>query len=399
MSRKTYTNDSVVTPSEILKEAEDPPEERLQDINGLDERIERIQETFIPTISSSETEVRAPSILIHGPEGAGKNRIARAIAGELGTHDFNFVEFSPKKVDHMQIQDETHHAGKGEAVAHLIDFLRDEEPITLVLKNFEEIRIKDGGAFHSAIKTIRKGGERVAVVCVLSQKGPRFNREHAWEYFDFADFQINIHLPDSERRVHVLQDILTRLSADTNITVDANLEPPLPGTEEREVSHLYHIGRRAVTIAEARSPESPRVTEEDVFEAIEQINQEISAATGSQNGSADSKFRPTVPEVSFSGIGGLDEVVQRLQELLTYPTQYEQLYEESNLETTSGVLLHGPPGTGKTMLAKALANESNRTFYTVEGAEVKSKWLGQSEEQVKRLFAEARNAAPSIIFF
>jgi transitional endoplasmic reticulum ATPase len=106
-----------------------------------------------------------------------------------------------------------------------------------------------------------------------------------------------------------------------------------------------------------------------------------------------------VPTVTFDDIGGLDTVKQRLTELVTYPQQYDELYAQSSLTPANGVLLCGPPGTGKTLLAKALATETDRAFYSVDGAEIKSKWFGQSEQRLRGLFATARDTAPSIIFF
>jgi transitional endoplasmic reticulum ATPase len=110
-------------------------------------------------------------------------------------------------------------------------------------------------------------------------------------------------------------------------------------------------------------------------------------------------FQPDIPAVTFDDVGGLDGTVERLRERLVYPQEYGDLYENSHLSTSAGVLLHGPPGTGKTLLAKALANETERPFYAIEGAAVKSKWLGESEERVTELFRVARNNAPSILFF
>jgi SpoVK/Ycf46/Vps4 family AAA+-type ATPase len=104
-------------------------------------------------------------------------------------------------------------------------------------------------------------------------------------------------------------------------------------------------------------------------------------------------------DITYDDIGGLDSVIDRLTELLVVPEQYPTLFENSNLQATRGVLLHGPPGNGKTLLARALATETDRTFLSVRGPELKNKWFGESEQRIRDLFETADEQAPSIVFF
>ena len=106
-----------------------------------------------------------------------------------------------------------------------------------------------------------------------------------------------------------------------------------------------------------------------------------------------------MPDVSWSDIGGLDAVKQRLQETVELPLRNPQLLTASGLPPHVGVLLYGPPGTGKTLLAKALANECGVNFISVDGPEIFTKWLGESEEGVRQIFRIARQVAPTVIFF
>ena len=107
----------------------------------------------------------------------------------------------------------------------------------------------------------------------------------------------------------------------------------------------------------------------------------------------------SVPDVSWSDIGGLDAVKRRLQETVELPLRNPQLLTASGLPPHVGVLLYGPPGTGKTLLAKALANECGVNFISVDGPEIFTKWLGESEEGVRQIFRIARQVAPTVIFF
>jgi transitional endoplasmic reticulum ATPase len=106
-----------------------------------------------------------------------------------------------------------------------------------------------------------------------------------------------------------------------------------------------------------------------------------------------------VPDVHWSDVGGLDAVKQRLQESVEWPLKYRDLFAEARLEPARGILLVGPPGCGKTLLAKALASESGVNFLSVKGPELLSKYVGESERALRDVFRKARQAAPAILFF
>ena len=106
-----------------------------------------------------------------------------------------------------------------------------------------------------------------------------------------------------------------------------------------------------------------------------------------------------VPTVKWSDIGGLKEVKQRLQEAVEWPLKYPEVFKKINVEGPKGILLFGPPGCGKTLLAKAVATESEANFIAIRGPELISKWIGESEKGIRKIFSKARQVAPSIIFF
>lgn len=107
----------------------------------------------------------------------------------------------------------------------------------------------------------------------------------------------------------------------------------------------------------------------------------------------------SIPDVSWQDIGGLEAVKQRLQETVELPLLHPQLLTASGLPPHVGALLYGPPGTGKTLLAKAIANECGVNFISVDGPEIFTKWLGESEEGVRQIFRIARQVAPTVVFF
>jgi len=105
-----------------------------------------------------------------------------------------------------------------------------------------------------------------------------------------------------------------------------------------------------------------------------------------------------IPRITYEDIGGLEEEIKQVREMIELPLKYPELFEKIGVEAPKGVLLHGPPGTGKTLLAKAVANEVNANFFTLSGPEIMSKYYGQSEENLREIFKEASENAPSIIF-
>ena len=105
------------------------------------------------------------------------------------------------------------------------------------------------------------------------------------------------------------------------------------------------------------------------------------------------------PDVEWNDIGGLDEVKRELQEAVEWPLRYPDLYTQLDHSMPKGILMHGPSGTGKTMLAKAVATESEANFISVKGPELLSKWVGESERGVREIFRRARQAAPCVVFF
>ncbi|MCX8173270.1 MAG: CDC48 family AAA ATPase [Thermoplasmata archaeon] len=105
-----------------------------------------------------------------------------------------------------------------------------------------------------------------------------------------------------------------------------------------------------------------------------------------------------VSRVSYEDIGGLKEEIKKVREMIELPLRHPELFDRLGIEAPKGVLLHGPPGTGKTLLAKAVANETNANFYSISGPEIMSKFYGQSEENLREIFKEAEENAPSIIF-
>ncbi len=134
--------------------------------------------------------------------------------------------------------------------------------------------------------------------------------------------------------------------------------------------------------------ESMKVTWDDFMEALKEIEP-----------SAMREVLVEVPKVTWDDVGGLEDVKREVIEAIEWPLKYPEKFKKFGIKPPKGVLLYGPPGTGKTLIAKAVANESNANFISVKGSELLSKWLGESEKAVRKIFRKARQVAPCIIFF
>ncbi len=110
------------------------------------------------------------------------------------------------------------------------------------------------------------------------------------------------------------------------------------------------------------------------------------------------KLEGTVPTVTYEDVGGIREIIHKVREMIELPLRHPELFERIGIEAPKGILLYGPPGTGKTLLAKAVANESGANFISISGPEIFSKWYGQTEENLRKIFEDAEKNAPTIIF-
>ncbi|WP_394740421.1 CDC48 family AAA ATPase [Natronococcus roseus] len=127
-------------------------------------------------------------------------------------------------------------------------------------------------------------------------------------------------------------------------------------------------------------------------------NIEISETPAEQVSSEAGESPEGVPNITYEDIGGLDDELDQVREMIELPMRHPELFQQLGIEPPKGVLLHGPPGTGKTLMAKAVANEIDAHFETISGPEIMSKYYGESEEQLREVFEEAEENAPAIIF-
>jgi transitional endoplasmic reticulum ATPase len=213
------------------------------------------------------------------------------------------------------------------------------------------------------------------------------------------DREIEIKVPDKRGRLEILQIHTRNMPLDTDVDQDrvAAVTHGFVGAD------LEYLCKEAAMKCLRRL--LPELNLEDEKISVETLNKlvitmnDFDFALKDALPSAMREVYLEVPDVKWIEIGGLEDIKRELQEAVEWPLRYPDLYKELKHTLTKGILLHGPSGTGKTLLAKAVATESEANFISVKGPELISKWVGESERGMREIFRRARQAAPCVVFF
>jgi len=376
------------------------PEVTYEDIGGLDEEVQKVREMIELPLKHPEVfqqlGIDAPSgVLLQGPPGTGKTLLAKAVANEA---DAQFLS-----IDGPEIMSK-YYGESEKQLREKFDEAREGEPAIIFIDEIDAIAPKRGDA----------GGEveRRVVATLLSEMDGLESRENVIviaatnrsEAIDPAlrrggrfDREIEIGVPNRGGRKEILQ-IHTR---------NMPLEEDVDLNEIAEKTHGY-VGadlealckEAAMSVLREVIPEID-MDEEIPSEVLEQLVVGRAAMIDGMRNVEPSQMREVmveVPEVSWEDIGGLNDTKDRLKEMVEWPQKYPDRFEKMGIEVPKGILMYGMPGTGKTLLAKAVANEANANFISIKGPEVFSKYVGESEEAVREIFKKARQVAPCILF-
>ncbi|KAG7486479.1 transitional endoplasmic reticulum ATPase-like [Solea senegalensis] len=336
-------------------------------------------------------------ILLYGPAGTGKTLVARAVANETGA--FFFLINGPEIMSKLA----------GESESNLRKAFEEAEknaPAIIFIDELDAIapkREKTHGEVErrivSQLLTLMDGLKQRAHVVVMAATNRPNSIDPALRRFGRFDREIDIGIPDSTGRLEILQihtknmkladDVdLERIAMDTHGHVGADLaalcsEAALQAIRKKLI--LIDLEDESI---DADLLNSMAVTMDDFKWALSQSNPSALRETVAE-----------VPQVTWVDIGGLDEVKRELQELVQYPVEYPDKFLKFGMTPSRGVLFYGPPGCGKTLLAKAIANECQANFVSIKGPEMLTMWFGESEANVRDVFDKARQAAPCILFF
>lgn len=336
-------------------------------------------------------------ILLYGPPGSGKTLIARAVANETGA--FFFVINGPEVMSKL--------AGESESnLRKAFEECEKNAPAILFIDEIDSIapkREKTQGEVErrivSMLLTLMDGMKSRSHVIVMGATNRPNSIDAALRRFGRFDREIDIGVPDEIGRLEVLRIHTRNMKLDDGVQLESISKD----------THGYVGADLAALCTEAalqciREKMDVIDLEDDTIDA-EVLNSmavtmdNFKTALGTSNPSALRETVVEVPNVTWDDVGGLEGVKRELQETVQYPVEHPEKFEKFGMSPSKGVLFYGPPGCGKTLLAKAIANECQANFISIKGPELLTMWFGESEANVREIFDKARQSAPCVLFF
>ncbi len=373
-----------------------------EDIGGLGKELQRIREMIelplkYPAVFDRLGVEPPKGVLLYGPPGTGKTLIARVVAAE--TNAAFFIINGPEIINKFYGESESRLRGifqEAQKRAPSIIFI--DELDALAPKRAESggeverrivgqlLALMDGMASRGQIVLIGATNQPNALDPAIRRPG-RFDRE------------ISLRVPDVRGRTEILR-IHSRDAALANDIDFARLAQLTPGFVGADLEALC---REAAMIALRRVlPHIDYQRGYIPYETLVNLNitmADFQAALREIEPSTTREVYVEVSETSWEDIGGLEDIKNTLTEGVEWPLRYPEVYANAKVEAPRGVLLSGPPGSGKTLIARALANQCEASFISIKGPELLSKWVGESEKGVREIFRHAKQAAPCIVFF
>ncbi|TXT60312.1 MAG: Cell division cycle protein 48 [Promethearchaeota archaeon] len=371
------------------------------DVGGLTEEIQRIREMVELPLKHPELFHRLnidppKGVLFYGPSGTGKTLMAKAVSQESNAH---FIT-----INGPEIMSKFY----GASEERLRDIFREAEansPSIIFVDEIDSIapkRVETSGEVErrvvSQLLSLLDGLRGRGEVIVIGATNRINALDEALRRPGRFDREIEFRVPNTRGRKEIFQ-IHTR---------GMPLEPDVDLERYAEISHgfvgadIMSVCREAAMFALRRILPKINLDEpipSDIIQELKIQNKDFIQAINMVEPSAMREVMVEIPDMSWDDIGGLKEVKEELKEAVEWPLKYPKLFERAGIRQLNGILLFGPPGCGKTLLAKAIANESECNFISIKGPEIYSKWVGESEKAVREIFRKARQAAPSIIYF
>jgi transitional endoplasmic reticulum ATPase len=388
--------------TEPSAETKGVPRTTYEDLGGLEKEIKLIREMVElpmqhPEIFQTLGIDPPKGVLLLGPPGCGKTLLARAVANES---DANFFSINGPEIiskfygdSEAKLREIFQHAQQNAPSIILIDELdsiapKREEVTGEVEKRVvaQLLSLMDGLTGRGNVIVIGATNRPNALDPALRRPG-RFDRE------------IEIGTPDKRGR----HEILLIHSRGMPLARDVDLKVLAERTHGYTGADLAALCREAAMKALLRYLPEINLKEErippSVLEKMEVRIDDFMNAFKEITPTAMREIAVEVPVVHWDEVGGLEEVKEKLKEAVEWPLKNPEVFKRLGIQPPKGILLIGPPGCGKTMLARAVATESEANFISIKGPEVFSRWVGESEKAIREIFRKARMASPAIIFF
>jgi transitional endoplasmic reticulum ATPase len=390
--------------TEVRTQATGRPAFSYEDVGGLKREVQRVREIIELPLRYPEVFTRlgidAPKgILLYGPPGCGKTLIARAVA-----HETNVRFFSISGPEIMQ-----KFYGESEGyLRKLFDEATKQAPSIIFIDEIDSIAPKreDLGGEHQVerrvvaqLLSLMDGLKARGQVIVIAATNLPNALDPALRRPGRFDREIVIPIPDRHGRLEILE-IHSRgmpLAQDVDLPRLADITHGFVGAD------LEALCREAAMICVRRIlPEIDFAQAALPYESLQKLElckEDFLAALREVEPSALREVFVEVPTTTWEDVGGLEEPKRLLREVLEWPLKYGDLFSAAGVRPLKGILLSGPPGCGKTLLAQAAASATNVNFISVKGPALLSKYIGESERAVREVFRKAKQAAPCLVFF
>jgi len=376
------------------------PDVTYEDIGGLDNEIQNVREMIELPLKHPEVfqqlGIDAPQgVLLHGPPGTGKTLLAKAVANEA---DATFLSINGPEImskyygeSEKQLREKFEEAQENSPAIIFIDEIdaiaskRNDAGGEVERRVVAQLLSLMDGLEERENVIVIAATNRIDAVDEALRRGGRFDRE------------IEIGVPNRDGRKEILQ-IHTR---NMPLTDDVDLDEISDKTHGYVGADLEAVCKESAMNVLRRVLPQIDLDEEipsDVMEQLVVDREDMMEGIRKVQPSAMREVMVEVPKVTWDDVGGLTNTQERLQEMVEWPQRYPERFERIGIEVPKGILLYGLPGTGKTLLAKAVANEANANFISIKGPEIFSKYVGESEEAIREVFKKARQVAPCILF-
>lgn len=373
-----------------------------EDVGGLKEQIRKVREMVELPLRYPQVFERLGidpprGVLLLGPPGSGKTLLAKAVAHETNV---SFQAINGPEIIHKFY---------GESEARLRDIFEIAErnqPSIIFLDEIDAIapkREKVSGEVEKRVVAqllaLMDGLKDRGRVIVVGATNLPSMLDSALRRPGRFDREVSLDVPDRNGRLEIFE-VHTRgmpLADDVDLERLADITHGFVGADIENLCREAAM-RSIRTMLPDIDFEGSNLPYDKLMELRVEMEDFIDALRGVEP-SAIREIFVEIPKVNWKDIGGLDEIKERLTEAVIWPIKYRELFEATQTKAPKGILLYGPPGNGKTLLAKAIANESGVNFISIKGAELLSKYVGESEHAVREVFKKAKQVAPCIVFF
>ena len=399
--RVTENTNVSLNPKAVEISEETLPEITYEDIGGLNEEVKKIREMVEIPMKHPEIfqklGIEPPKgVLLHGSPGTGKTLLAKAVANESEAHFIllNGPEIMSKFYGESEkkIRDIFEEAEKNSPSIIFID------EIDAIAPKREETHGEVERRVVSQILTMMDGLKSRGKVIVIGATNRVNSLDPALRRPGRFDREININVPNKKGRLAILK-IHTR---GMPLTKNVNLDQIAALTHGFVGADLESLTKEAAMNVLRKHLHKIKLDEEEIPpEVLEKLvvkQEDFSDALRIVRPSAMREVLVETPNVGWGDIGGLDKVREELKESVEWPLKHPESFRRVGIRPSRGILLYGPPGNGKTLLAKAVAKESEANFISVKGPSLLSKWVNESHKGVQRTFDKARQVSPCIVF-